>query len=273
MNRILQRILIAIVVNIVRIVVFLYTTITLPIYYLVQKPWRRIKLSNNGGANLISSGKFSQFVNKKKDGPPDFLKGAEFIEFERYTPIPHHPLMKCQTVIDAIYFRPEVYPNDQPAIGYREVLEEEVQCDSNGKPIKIDGKVLRKYKLSQYKWINYGQFLTQVEDTCRGLVTLGLKKNDPVAIYSDTGLDFTVSAIGGAKAGALLVTVFHTLTDEGLIYALNETKVKYIFVCFELLDRVHNFIQKCPTLKTVIYFEGRSKIEINFTINNLLIRS
>lgn len=257
MNLMFQRILIALVVNIVRLVVSLYTTITLPIYYLVQKPWRRLKLSNSCGANLISNGNLSKFVKNENEGPPNSLKGAEYLEFERYSPIPHHPLMKCQTVIDAIYFRPEIYPNDQPAIGYREILEEEIQCDSNGKPIKIDGKVLRKYKLSQYKWINYGQFLAQVDDTCRGLVTLGLKKNDPVAIYSDTGLEFTVSVIGGAKAGALLITVFHTLTDEGLIHALNETKVKFLFVSFELLDRVHNFIQKCPNLKTVIYFEGK----------------
>ncbi|OTF70648.1 hypothetical protein BLA29_009423, partial [Euroglyphus maynei] len=90
----------------------------------------------------------------------------------------------------------------------------------------------------------------------------GFKKHDPIAIYSETGFDFMISMIASAKSGALIVTVFHTLTDQGLIHALNQTKVKIIFVSFELIDRVHGFIKDCPHLKTIIYYEGPKKQQI-----------
>lgn len=244
--------LVVIVVNIVKSVVYVYTFFIIPIYYLLEKPWKTLKMAGMCGANFIKRGRFI-----RQNGIPESLSNAEYLEFEHDVPIPHHPLMKCNTITEAIYARSELYPNDLPSIGYRQILEEEIQHDQSGNPIKIDGKVLRKYKLSDYKWVTYGDFLEQVEAINRGLYAVGFKKHDPIAIYSETGFDFMISMIASGKAGALIVTVFHTLTDQGLIHALNQTKVKIIFVSFELVDRVHGFVKNCPHLKTIIYYEGK----------------
>lgn len=260
-----EKIYIFTIVSIVRVIVNIYTWLTLPIYFLLQRPWIRIEKARNVGARLVNQKKERHPIDD--DAIPLSLQNTEFLEYERFVPIPPHPLMKCNTIIEAIYERTEIYPNDEPVLGFREIIEEQIQLNSNGQPIRIDGKVLRKYKLSDYKWITYNQFLEQFESCARGLLSLGIKRNTPIAIYSETSLQFTISSMASAKCGALLVTVFHTLTDEGLIHALNETECQLIFVSFELLNRVLGFHQKCPKLKTIIYFEGPNKKE-QFNMNS-----
>jgi long-chain acyl-CoA synthetase len=222
-----------------RIIVTTYTYATLPVYYLWQKPWKRLSVAANCGG--------------KPTDPSD-----PHSEWTREVAIPQHPLMSCQTVSEAIDKVMELYPSDKPSIGYREVLAEEVQVDGEGRPIKIDGKVLRKYRLSDYRWLTLGEVSQRIDRIAKGLMHCGCKRGDRVAIYAETGVQWFLMSGGIAKVGAVLVTLFHTLNDEGLIHALNETEVSFLITSFELITRVSALSPKLPALRTVVYFEGKA---------------
>ncbi|KAF7495192.1 Long-chain-fatty-acid--CoA ligase 4 [Sarcoptes scabiei] len=252
MDQFCAKILITIFLILFKIIVWIYTVTTLPIYYLLQKPWIRLKDARSCGAKFIRKHRFDTKTSKT-------LRDRQYLEYSRFIPLDFHPLMKCNTVLEAVYARKDIFPSDQKCLAYREILEEKIQIDSQNRPIRIDGKILRKYRLSAYKWIDYDEFLQRMLEISRGLFAIGSKKNDRVAIYSETGLNFLIAGLACANSGLTIVTVFHTLTDQGLIHALNETDAKFIFVSFELLDRVSGFIQQCPKLRTIIYFEGPNK--------------
>ncbi|CAG2116733.1 unnamed protein product [Medioppia subpectinata] len=231
-----------------RIIVTAYTYATLPVYYVCQKPWQRLAVANRCGGHQTD--------------PTD-----PYSEWEREIEIPQHPLMSCQTVCEAIDKVRELYPLDKPSVGYREVLAEEVQCDRDGRPIKMDGKVLRKYRLSDYKWLTLGQVCDRIDHISRGLMDAGLQKGDRVAIYAETGVQWFLMSGAIAKMGGVLVTVFHTLSDEGLVHALQETEVTALVTSFELITRVSALSVQLPLLKTVVYFEGPKK-ELNYTFRD-----
>lgn len=250
MTAITESVLVPLVVSLVRVAVIIFTFFTWPLYYLLQQPWRRLHIAKHCGAHLVNKGRLSKSA-------PHGRAGANFIEFERFAEVPYHPLMDCQTLPEAINMVMKLYPLDQTSHGYREILEEQVQFDAQGNPIRVDGKVLRKYKLSDYRWLSLGEVCERIYSLGRGMVAIGLKKTDRAAIYAETSVNFFTSLLGLEMYGGVAVTLFHTLNNESLIHCLNETESKYMLTSFELLDRVVSFIDRCPKVQHIIYFEGK----------------
>ena len=80
------------------------------------------------------------------------------------------------------------YANNK-IIGTREKLsvEDEVQPD---------GKTLRKYNLSaKYQWQLYSEVLDTVNKLSNGFLSLGLKSNDNVVLFSETRSEWLISAL------------------------------------------------------------------------------
>lgn len=50
-----------------------------------------------------------------------------------------------------------------------------------------------------------------------------------------------------------IVTAYDTLGEQGLLHSMNETEVEAIYTTGELLPTVANVIDKCPSLKFVVY--------------------
>lgn len=165
--------------------------------------------------------------------------------------------MDCSTLTEAFQVVGKLYPQDQPSHGYREIMDEEVQYDASGQPIRVDGKVLRKYRLSDYKWMTLGEVSDQVMSFGRGLTAIGMQVEDRVTLYCETGIHFFSSLLAVNMFGGVVVTLFHTLNDEGLVHGVNETNSKFIITSFELLDRIASFVHRCPKVQHVIYYEGK----------------
>ncbi len=75
MTATMKTVLVPLVVWLVRIVVTVYTIITLPLYYLIQMPWRRLKRAKSCGAHLVNKGRLS-------DSAPIDKVGVNFLEYE-----------------------------------------------------------------------------------------------------------------------------------------------------------------------------------------------
>jgi long-chain acyl-CoA synthetase len=237
MSNLIKEVFVYVFMFLTRVIVMSYTFVTLPLYYILQKPWKKLEISRNCGAHQSDPNSTSS-------------------EWIRQVEIPYHPLMDCNTASEAFNKVMELYPLDKPTLGYREVLAEEVQHDKDGNPIKVDGKVLRKYKLSDYKWLTLGEVGKRVDHIGRGLMVNGLMTGDRVAIYAETGVQWFLVSTAITKVGGVLVTVFHTLNDDGLLHALNETKVTHLITSFEFISRVSSLMDRLPFITTIVYFEG-----------------
>lgn len=53
------------------------------------------------------------------------------------------------------------------------------------------------------------------------------------------------------------MTIYANLGEEGIIHALNETKVTIVITSHELLPKLKNMFKKLPLLDTIIYIEHK----------------
>jgi hypothetical protein len=56
-----------------------------------------------------------------------------------------------------------------------------------------DGRQFEKVTLGEYVWLNYGEALPRVVNLSSGLVALGHKKGDRVAIFAETQADWLLA--------------------------------------------------------------------------------
>ncbi|CAG2163185.1 unnamed protein product, partial [Oppiella nova] len=159
-----------------------------------------------------------------------------------------------------------IYDSNRLMLGKRDVIRETVETDINGNVIKVDGKVLRKFVLSDsYKWLTVGEVVQRVDNIAKGLVRSGVKSGDNVIIWADTRLEWTLCSLALVKINATLATLYSTLGTSGLIYGINQTEAKTIVTTFDLLPKLKSFLPEVPNLKTVIYMQNtKDQVVDNF---------
>lgn len=91
------------------------------------------------------------------------------------------------------------------------MLSEEESLDDQGKSRRIDGRQLKRYRLSEYKWLTYGQVDTFSRSLAQALFSKGIASTDKVLIISETRVEWMVCAQAIIRTGATIVTLFSNL--------------------------------------------------------------
>jgi long-chain acyl-CoA synthetase len=100
-------------------------------------------------------------------------------------------------------------------------------------------------------------FVDQSNAISRGLLRLGVVKNDKIAIISSTNrTEWNIMDIGIMQTGAQDVPVYPTISEEDYAYVLNHSESKYVFVSDkEVYDKVMSIKSQVPSLIDVYSFE------------------
>ena len=101
------------------------------------------------------------------------------------------------------------------------------------------------------------QYIDQANAISRGLIKLGVKANDKVAIISMTNrTQWNICDIGILQTGAQDVPIYPTISEQDYEYVLNHSESKYVFVsCKEVLDKINKIKANVPSLMGVYSFE------------------
>lgn len=211
---------------ILHIFVVLYTYLTLPIYWFLQKPWERLQETS--------------FVRAKpmKEGDPSSPWVSTFPSKYPYV------LDHVETIDEMINHIGDYFNLDRRALGYRRVLREHVVLGPDGKtPLRIDGRAVKKRELSEYNWISYQEMIKRKNYIARGFHLNGVNQRDRIVVLCETCAEYLMVELAIANAGAVQVNVFSTLGDAGIAHAIQETSAKYIFTSFELLPKTRSIIE------------------------------
>lgn len=110
------------------------------------------------------------------------------------------------------------------------------------------------------------EYIANANAISRGLLRLGLEKNDKIALISSNNrTEWNIMDIGVLQTGAQTVPIYPTISEDDYEYILNHSEAKYCFVSdIEVLRKVNLIKHKVPTLKEVYSF---NKIEgcLNWT--------
>ncbi|MBD1261129.1 long-chain fatty acid--CoA ligase [Maribacter polysiphoniae] len=109
------------------------------------------------------------------------------------------------------------------------------------------------------KWVSSSskEYVDQANSISRGLLRLGVEKNDKIAVISMTNrTEWNVLDIGVLQLGAQNVPIYPTIAEEDYEYVLNHSESKYCFVsCQEVFDKVNKVRANVPQLKEVFCFD------------------
>ncbi len=107
------------------------------------------------------------------------------------------------------------------------------------------------------------EYLDKANNISRGLLRLGVKPNDKIAIISSSNrTEWNIVDVGVLQIGAQDVPIYPTISQEDYEYVLNHSESMYCFVSDEeILQKVNNIKANVPSLKGVYSFEEISGCE------------
>ncbi|MBT8302098.1 MAG: long-chain fatty acid--CoA ligase, partial [Maribacter sp.] len=101
------------------------------------------------------------------------------------------------------------------------------------------------------------EYIDKANAISRGLLRLGVQKDDKIAVISMTNrTEWNVIDIGVLQVGAQNVPIYPTISQEDYEYVLNHSESKYCFVsCSEVLGKINEIKKNVPSLKEVFSFD------------------
>jgi long-chain acyl-CoA synthetase len=89
-----------------------------------------------------------------------------------------------------------------------------------------------------------------------GLYSLGLRKDDRVALLSESCVEWVLADQGCILSGAITVPVYPTLSPDQVKYIINDCAARAIFVSTsEKLSELEAALKDCPSIENVIIFD------------------
>lgn len=105
--------------------------------------------------------------------------------------------------------------------------------------------------------ISSKEFLDRANAISRGLLRMGVKPNDKIAIISmNNRTEWNIMDTGILQLGAQNVPIYPTISEEDYAYVLNHSESIYCFVsCKEVFDKVKSVQDQVPSLKEIYSFD------------------
>ncbi|MGB5981471.1 MAG: AMP-dependent synthetase/ligase [Nonlabens sp.] len=100
-------------------------------------------------------------------------------------------------------------------------------------------------------------FIDQACEISRGLLKLGISKNDKIAVISSNNrTEWNIMDIGIMQTGAQNVPIYPTISEEDYAYVMNHSESKYVFVSDqEVYDKVMLIRDQVSSLLEVYSFD------------------
>ncbi|MGI6548736.1 MAG: AMP-dependent synthetase/ligase [Syntrophomonadales bacterium] len=117
---------------------------------------------------------------------------------------------------------------------------------------------------NEWRGISWREFGNRIDNAAKGLLELGVKENEFVAIYSGNRPEWTICDYAIMSVKCSTVTIYATNISEQAEYIVDDAQIRVIFVDEQFqYDNVMKFFNKSKTLEYVIVFSKSVKIEKN----------
>lgn len=115
-----------------------------------------------------------------------------------------------------------------------------------------DKPVLRWKAEDRWKGITYGEFFESARDIGTGLVRLGMKPRDRVALLSHNGPGWVISYFAILMNGGIVVPIDKELKAGELKHILEDSTAKFIILSGDFLDTLYEVADLLPWLERAI---------------------
>ena len=131
----------------------------------------------------------------------------------------------------------------------------------------LKNKVVFKYKLRRnepYRSVKWHHAERNVYELLCGLIELGLKKDDKVAILSDTRYEWTLCDLAILTIGGVVVPIYPSLPETSVGYILNDSQAKIVILENKgQLQKIRGSWHNLPHIKYAIVIDDFGDIPKN----------
>ncbi|KAB2083109.1 hypothetical protein ERO13_A05G234900v2 [Gossypium hirsutum] len=135
--------------------------------------------------------------------------------------------------------------SNKSLLGTRKLISSEVE-------VTEDGRSFEKLHYGEYVWLTYAETFAAVCYFASGLVQLGHKKGERVAIFADTREEWFIALQACFTRNVTVVTIYASLGEEALCHSLNETDVTTLICGAKELKKLVNLSGQLDKIKHVI---------------------
>src|SRR5438477_308512 len=105
--------------------------------------------------------------------------------------------------------------------------------------------------------ISSSEMLERARRIALGLYSLGVRKDDRVALLSESRVEWVLADQGCIFAGAVGVPIYPTLTPSQAAYILKDSGARAMFVSDRAkFDAIEAVLAECPALEHAVLFES-----------------
>ena len=132
------------------------------------------------------------------------------------------------------------------------------QAKKNGNSIALEYKMRKN---EPPKTITWDRLSMMVREIAYGLIELGVKKNDKVAILSNTRYEWSVFDLAILSCGGVVIPIYPTLPEEVVKYILNDSECAIVVVEDKgQLQKIRSQWEDLPNIKYAIVIEDLGDI-------------
>lgn len=125
--------------------------------------------------------------------------------------------------------------------------QQELFATKNSLLAKIDGS---------WKAWSTDDFINSANDFSKGLLELGLKAGDCIALISPNRPEWNIADIGMLQVGVVNVPIYTTLSESEIAFILNDCKAKYVITGDkQLFDKVNSIRASVASLINIYSFD------------------
>ena len=123
-----------------------------------------------------------------------------------------------------------------------------------------DRRCYTAFAAGQWRDVSWRDFEGQARDLGLGLVSLGLKRGDAVAILGATRAEWSFTDLGAIAVGGVTVGLYPTLAPEGIgsmHYVIDHSDARWLFVesLAVLRDRIAPILGKIPRVERIVLWD------------------
>jgi 4-hydroxybenzoate-CoA ligase len=127
-----------------------------------------------------------------------------------------------------------------------ELLDRNVELGRGGKTAFID----------HARAITYGELQTETRKFANLLVSLGIRREERVALVLADVVEYPVAILGAIRAGIVPVLLNTLLTAEQYAYMLSDSRARAVLISSQLLPAVEPALKNQPDLQHIVIVDG-----------------
>ena len=110
--------------------------------------------------------------------------------------------------------------------------------------------------------VDYATLATQIQQTTNLFLSVGLARNERVAVYMEKRIDHVVALFGAAAAGGVFVPVNPQLKAEQVAHILRDCNVRILVTTLERIQLLNEVLSSCHDLRTIAIVSEKALPEV-----------